>query len=80
MDNGYAKLRNRESDKIDADTRCGEFFVDDADVLVYYEIGPNADMYRKSFESLRKHYKEKKDKRAKMKWIVSNSKLLGCAR
>ena len=80
VDNGYAKLRNRESDKIDADTRCGEFFVDDADVLVYYEIGPNADMYRKSFESLRKHYKEKKDKRAKMKWIVSNSKLLGCAR
>lgn len=58
VDNGFAKLRNKVSDKIDADTRYGEFFVDDADVLVYYEIGPNADMYRKSAESLRKQFKK----------------------
>lgn len=58
VDYGFAKFRNRVSDKIDADTRCGEFFVDNADVLVYYEIGPNADMYRKSFESLHKQFKK----------------------
>ena len=58
VDNGYAKLRNRVSDKIDADTRYGEFFVDNADVLVYYEIGPNADMYRKSAESLCRLFKK----------------------
>lgn len=58
VDDGFAKLRNKMSDKIDADTRCGEFFVDEADVLVYYEIGPNADMYRKGDESLRKQFKK----------------------
>lgn len=58
VDNGFAKLRNKVSDKIDADTRYGEFFVDDADVLVYYEIGQNADMYRKSAESLCRLFKK----------------------
>lgn len=58
VDNGFAKLRNKVFDKIDADTRYGEFFIDDADVLVYYEIGKNADMYRKSFESLQKQFKK----------------------
>lgn len=58
VDNGFAKLRNKVFDKIDADTQYGEFFVDDADVLVYYEIGKNADMYRKSFESLQKQFKK----------------------
>ena len=58
VDNGFAKIRNKVFDKIDADTRYGEFFVDDADVLVYYEIGQNADMYRKSFESLHKQFKK----------------------
>lgn len=58
VDYGFAKFRNRVSDKIDADTRYGEFFVDNADVLVYYEIGPNADMYRKSFASLHKQFKK----------------------
>lgn len=58
VDNGFATLRNMKSDKIDADTRYGEFFVDDADVLVYYEIGANADMYRKSAESLQRQFKK----------------------
>ena len=58
VDNEFAKLRNKVFDKIDADTRYGEFFVDDADVLVYYEIGPNADMYRKSAESLCRLFKK----------------------
>ena len=58
VDYGFAKFRNRVSDKIDADTRYGEFFVDNADVLVYYEIGPNADMYRKSAESLCRQFKK----------------------
>ena len=58
VDNGFAKLRNKVFDKIDADTRYGEFFVDNADVLVYYEIGPNADMYRKSAESLCRLFKK----------------------
>lgn len=58
VDNGSATLRNKTFNKIDADTRYGEFFIDDADVLVYYEIGPNADMYRKSFESLHKQFKK----------------------
>lgn len=58
VDNGFAKIRNKVFDKIDADTRYGEFFVDETDVLVYYEIGRNADMYRKSFESLQKQFKK----------------------
>lgn len=58
VDNGFATLRNKSFNKIDADTRYGEFFVDETDVLVYYEIGRNADMYRKSFESLQKQFKK----------------------